>query len=81
MTQCSIKSRFLEMAGCALCLAAMLSSVGGHWAVLQSIAWVCMIGDFSRQDSLRGALSKTFDGEHPCELCLGIEQGQSREEG
>jgi hypothetical protein len=38
-----------------------------------------MVADFSRQDSFRTALLKTFSGEHPCTMCLSIRQGQQQE--
>lgn len=52
---------------------------GGHWAVLQSIAWARMISQYAQQESLGGALAKTFDGNHPCPMCRAIQQGQQQE--
>ncbi len=54
----------------ALCL-----SVGLQWVVLQGIAWTGMMIKFSQQDSLAEAVSKTFDGEHPCPLCKAVKKG------
>jgi len=68
------------MGGSALCLVAMLAALGGHWLVLQSVAWACMIHDFSKQGSLRNAIVKTFDGRHPCGLCLTIQRGWQQEQ-
>jgi hypothetical protein len=31
-----------------------------------------MIAEFSRQDSVGTAITKTFSGEYPCSLCLKI---------
>jgi hypothetical protein len=61
------------------CLLAVFLSAGGHWAVLQSVAWARMLADFSRTDSWRVAVAKTFDGEHPCPMCLKIREGRARE--
>jgi hypothetical protein len=59
---------------------AMLSlTLGFHWTVLQSVAWVGMIVDFSCQSSLQEAVTKTFDGKHPCPLCKLVRAGKSSE--
>jgi len=56
-------------------------SVGGHWALLQSVAWTTMIAaNLSANDSLTEAVSKTFDGEHPCPLCKAIKAAKKSEE-
>jgi hypothetical protein len=56
----------------ALCLA-----IGLHWAALQSIAWTTMLIHYSKQtSSLAQAVAQTFDGNHPCALCKGIETAQ-----
>jgi hypothetical protein len=54
-------------------------SVGGHFAILQSVAWTKMIRTYSRSVSLPVAAAKTFDGRHPCEACNRIAHAQSRE--
>jgi hypothetical protein len=59
---------------------ALLLLVGGHWAVLQSLAWARMVVVYSQHDSLSTALRKTFDGRHPCALCLRIRYGQQEEQ-
>ncbi|MGA3179172.1 MAG: hypothetical protein ABSF38_02385 [Verrucomicrobiota bacterium] len=59
---------------------AMLSlTLEFHWTVLQSAAWVGMMVDYSRQGSLQEAVAKTFDGKHPCPLCLLVRAGKSSE--
>ncbi|HLP77276.1 MAG TPA: hypothetical protein VK327_10195 [Candidatus Paceibacterota bacterium] len=57
----------------------LVLSLGLHWAFLQSVAWVGMIANFSRDASLTEAVSKTFDGDHPCCLCKAIEKGRAEE--
>jgi hypothetical protein len=72
-------NRFLRTTGfAASCLAAFLM-IGGHWAMLQSVAWAQMVGDFLSRDPLGTALVKTFDGRHPCVLCLKIRAGRQQE--
>jgi len=43
-----------------------------HLPVLQVVAWGGMLVRYSREAPLREAVTKTFDGEHPCALCLTI---------
>lgn len=57
----------------------LVLSLGLHWALLQTLAWTGMIVSYSRDASLREAISMTFDGEHPCSLCKVIKQGRSEE--
>ena len=60
--------------------AALILAVGGHWAVLQSVAWVGMAVSYAQTDSLEVALKKTFDGQHPCKLCLAVKEGKQQEQ-
>ena len=55
----------------ALCLA-----IGLHWAALQSVAWTAMLIEYSRHAPLRQAIAQTFDGDHPCAMCKGINAAQ-----
>lgn len=54
-------------------------SIGAHWMFLQSVAWVGMIVSYSHDAPLTEALSKTFDGEHPCKLCKFVQRGKATE--
>ena len=58
----------------------LIVSVGGHWAFLQSVAWVSMVIDFSKTAPLSVAVEKTFDGKHPCNLCKIVKHGQESEQ-
>jgi len=58
---------------------AMLMACGGHWAVLQTVAWTKMIADFSQKEGLQSAITKTFDGCHACKLCNCIKAGKASE--
>lgn len=60
-----------------LLIIALLGATGGHWAVLQTIAWAGMLASNLKTESVNTALSKTFDGEHPCQMCKAIKQGRS----
>ena len=62
-----------------LIVLALDSSIGLHWAPLQSVAWVGMIVRYSQQTTLVEALVKTFDGQHPCFLCKQISEGKKAE--
>jgi len=71
--------RVFRAAGVASSLLAVLLASGGQWMVLQSVAWARMLGAYSRDRTLVEALSKTFDGKHPCRMCHQIREGQDRE--
>jgi hypothetical protein len=45
---------------------------GGHYGVLQALAWSKMLVDYSQQDGLVVGAIKTFDGNHPCCMCKQI---------
>jgi hypothetical protein len=38
-----------------------------------------MFADFSRTESLASAVEKTFEGHHPCAMCLKIREGRAQE--
>ncbi len=54
-------------------------SLGAHWAFLQTVAWTGMMVSYSRDASFTEALSKTFDGQHPCCMCKMIQKGRADE--
>jgi hypothetical protein len=59
---------------------ALLQILGGHWALLQTSAWVGMIVQYSQRDGLKAGLAQTFDGEHPCSVCKAIQNGKKQEQ-
>jgi hypothetical protein len=65
--------------GHALLIVAFLAATGGHWAVLQTVAWTNMLADNLQTTSLSNALTKTFDGKHPCTMCKEISAGKKSE--
>jgi hypothetical protein len=54
-------------------------TIGLHWFLLQSVAWTAMLTRNLRSYSLIEAVEQTFDGKHPCSLCLAVEKGKSTE--
>jgi hypothetical protein len=67
-------------AGHFLIVLLLIVSVGGHWAFLQSVAWVTMVIDYSKDAPLAVAVEKTFDGKHPCHLCKIVKHGKETEQ-
>lgn len=63
-----------------VCLA-MFAVAGGHWAVLQSVAWTQMVWDYSQQEgSVFAGAQKTFSGKAPCSMCKNIAAAKQKEE-
>lgn len=65
--------------GHVLLILALLGATGGHWAVLQTIAWADMLAKNLQSESVGDAITKTFDGEHPCKMCKQIAAGKQAE--
>lgn len=61
-------------------IVAMFSASGGHWMLLQSVAWGGMIVEYARADGLAVAVETVFDGRHPCGLCKEIQKQRSSEQ-
>ena len=59
---------------------ALSLSLGLHWALLQSVAWVGMVVSYSQSAPIAEALAKTFDGKHPCKLCKLVDAGKQTEQ-
>lgn len=62
-----------------LVVAALVLTTGAHWAALQTVAWTTMLANNLRSDSFSEAISKTFDGEHPCCMCKAIAAAKQAE--
>jgi hypothetical protein len=58
---------------------ALVAMLGAHWALLQTVAWTTMLADNLHSDSFCAAVAKTFDGNHPCDLCKAIAAGKQSE--
>ena len=65
--------------GHLILLASILAASGGHWAVLQVVAWGGMLVEYSLEGGIDQAAIRTFDGNHPCKLCNAIQKGRQSE--
>ena len=76
----SMLDSVLRKLGLVLAALAIFSIAGGHWAVLQTVAWAEMLRDYTQKTgSVAVAVEQTFDGAHPCELCLRIASAKQQE--
>ncbi len=55
-------------------------SLGLHWAALQSVAWTAMFLQRVQTETMAEAFRTTFDGNHPCPLCLVVREGRAAEQ-
>jgi hypothetical protein len=65
--------------GRSLALAAVFTICGGHWIVLQGIAWGEMLVTALQGKTLVTAISQTFDGNHPCSICKSIQHDTAKQ--
>ncbi len=54
--------------------------VGGHWGILQSVAWVKMTWDLSTDQTVTEAIDQVLRGENPCRLCQAVALGKKAEQ-
>ena len=66
--------------GKVLVVFALISTLSAHWALLQTVAWTTMLAGNLQSGSLRDAMTKTFDGRHPCCLCKAIANAKNSEQ-
>lgn len=59
---------------------ALVASLGAHWALLQTVAWTTMLASNLQSGSFSDAMTKTFDGRHPCPLCRAIAAAKKSEQ-
>ncbi len=57
----------------------LVATTGAHWALLQSVAWTTMLAENLSCSSVSQAVSRTFDGKHPCPLCKAIAASKKTE--
>ncbi len=62
-----------------LAFVAVFQIMGGHWVVLQSYAWAKMAVEYSKTAGFLKGVEKTFDGEHPCDMCKHVQKGTQKE--
>jgi hypothetical protein len=60
-------------------LVAFVFSCGGQWYVLQGIAWVNMIREYSQMVPFSQAVEMTLSGQYPCSICKAIAEKQRDE--
>jgi hypothetical protein len=65
--------------GRAFVVFAMFSLLGGHWAVLRSVAWTTMIVERSASLPMVEAIQDTFSGKSPCKMCKVIAEKRAHE--
>lgn len=70
---CVVLRRLIVVMGC-------IHLLGGSFGVLQIVAWAGMLADYSSTDGIVEGITMTFDGEHPCSLCLAIVDAKSKEQ-
>ena len=73
-------SRPFQMALRLFLVMGVLGMSGGHWLLLQSVAWAQMIADYSREGSVRQAITDTFSGRRPCDMCKAIDKAKEKEQ-
>jgi hypothetical protein len=59
---------------------ALIFTIGLHWPLLQSVAWVNMIVVFSKHEGIGQAVEKTFNGKNPCKLCNFVAEGKKADQ-
>ena len=69
----------LRRVGHVLLIVALLFATGGHWALLQTVAWTNMLATNLRMCPLEEAITRTFDGQHPCAICKVVCEGKKSE--
>jgi hypothetical protein len=53
--------------------------LGLHWTLLRTAGWVNMFVTFAQTDAVHEALTKTFDGKHPCSVCTFVKHAKQTE--
>jgi hypothetical protein len=53
--------------------------LGLHWVAIQTLAWGVMLVERVQVVPLSEAVETTFDGEHPCRICLLVREGRAAE--
>jgi hypothetical protein len=65
--------------GKILVVLALVAMLGAHWALLQTAAWTTMLANNLQSGSFHDAVTKTFDGQHPCPICRAIAAAKKSE--
>ena len=62
-----------------LVLMSCLHLCGGSLGFLQLMAWAGMAVTYTAESGVAEGLKETFDGEHPCPLCVAIAAAEGKE--
>ncbi len=74
------RSILRRVAPSMLCVA-LFALIGGHFAVVQVVAWGQMIGQYSQDEgSVFAGAAKTFSGDAPCNLCKRLSEARTKED-
>ena len=60
-------------------LVAFIFSCGGQWVVMQGVAWVNMIREYSGMVPFSQAVQMTFSGQYPCAICKAIAEKKEQD--
>ena len=71
---------FFRRLGRGMVVVTICLSLGLQWAALQGIAWTGMLISFAQEGSLVEAMTKTFDGAHPCPMCKAVAAGKKQDQ-
>jgi hypothetical protein len=66
-------------AGKFLTVVALVTTLGAHWTLLQTVAWTTMLANNLQSGSFQTAVADTFDGRHLCPLCKAIAAAKQSE--
>ena len=66
--------------GKILVVFALVTTLGLHLALLQTVAWTTMLANNLRTHSLSESVTRTFDGQYPCPLCRAIAAAKKSEQ-
>ena len=73
--------KLVKALGLPLICVAMFAVAGGHWALLQTVAWSQMLWSYSQASgSVVDGAKKTFSGEYPCAMCKKVAEGRQKED-
>ena len=76
----TLRRKIFASCGQLIAAVALFFIIGGHWGVLQTVAWANMIWTYTTQDgSVLAGAKKTFDGAHPCSMCHSIKAAKQQE--
>jgi hypothetical protein len=62
-----------------LAVLAVVWSLGTHWAMVQTAAWVRMAIHHSAETSVTEAVGRVLGGQNPCRICKWVREGRANE--